>query len=66
MNSSLCAARQTYRLTALLLLVIFALSVQPSRAQAQDSQAQETQQLKRTLEQLEQTIGGPESSDKCA
>jgi DcaP outer membrane protein len=57
MNSSLCAARQTYRLTALLLLVIFALSVQPSRAQAQDSQAQETQQLKRTLEQLEQTIG---------
>jgi len=57
MKSSRCATRQAYRLTALLLLVIFALSVQPSRAQAQDSQAQETQQLKRTLEQLEQTIG---------
>jgi hypothetical protein len=56
MKSSLCAKRQTSSLTALLLLVVSALSIQPSRAQSQDAQAQETQQLKRTLEQLEQSM----------
>ncbi|MGC2615711.1 MAG: DcaP family trimeric outer membrane transporter [Terracidiphilus sp.] len=56
MKSTLCATRQTYGLTALLLLIVSALSIQPSRAQTPDAQAQETQQLKRTLEQLEQTM----------
>ena len=56
MESSLCATRQTYRLTALLLLVVSALSIQPSRAQSPNAQAQETQQLKLTLEQLEKSM----------